>query len=184
MKNLLSLIILLVSAQCFAGNPTVLLKTTMGDIRVELDSTNAPITVKNFLGYVNSGFYNQTIVHRVVKNFVIQGGGLDQQMNEKPTSDPIKNEAGNGLSNLRGTIGMARTSDVDSATSQFFINIVDNKKLDHVDDTPAHFGYAVFGKVISGMDIIDSIQNVAVKSVGEYDNVPVTSIVLISAQIE
>ena len=184
MKNLLSLIFLFISVQVFAANPIVLLKTTMGDIRIELDSAKAPLTVSNFTNYVNSGFYNQTIIHRVVKNFVIQGGGLDQQMNEKPTLEPIKNEASNGLSNLRGTIGMARTPDVDSATSQFFINTVDNKKLDHVDDTPAHFGYAVFGKVVSGMDVVDAIQNVAVKTVGEYDNVPVTAVILLSAQIE
>ncbi len=136
------------------GNTVVLIKTTKGDIKVELDGEKAPITVENFLSYVNDGFYNGTIFHRVIKNFMIQGGGFTADMKQKPTKEPIKNEAKNGLSNARGTIAMARTSVVDSATSQFFINHRDNNFLDHGE---RDYGYAVFGKVVEGMDVVDQI---------------------------
>lgn len=144
-------------AQPAGGNPVVVIETTMGDITVELDRAKAPITVENFLSYVKDGFYSGTTFHRVMKGFMIQGGGLTADGRQKPTKPPIKNEAANGLKNTRGTIAMARTGVVDSATSQFFINHVDNGALDH---KVRDFGYAVFGKVISGMDVVDKIANV------------------------
>jgi peptidyl-prolyl cis-trans isomerase B (cyclophilin B) len=140
-----------------AVNPCVLIKTSMGNIKVELFADKAPITVKNFLSYVKSGFYKNTLFHRVINNFMIQGGGLDTAYRPKPTAKPIKNEAFNGLSNKRGTIAMARTRYVDSATSQFFINLKDNKFLDHKGQAAHLFGYCVFGKVIDGMDVVDKI---------------------------
>ncbi len=139
-------------------NPVVVIQTNLGNITVELDPAKAPISVKNFLGYVDEGFYSGTIFHRVIKNFMIQGGGLTADMQGKDTKAPIRNEATNGLSNVRGTIAMARTPEVNSATSQFFINTVDNNQvLDHRGMTPKDFGYAVFGKVIDGMDVVDKI---------------------------
>ncbi len=141
-------------------NPVVLIETSMGNIKIELDQEKAPITVKNFLTYVDEGFYNGTIFHRVIKGFMIQGGGFTQYVDQKATHAPIKNEAGNGLSNKRGTIAMARTSVIDSATAQFFINSVDNNFLDHTDNSMQGYGYAVFGKVIEGMDVVDKISSV------------------------
>lgn len=141
------------------GNPMVILKTSKGDIKLELDRENAPITVDNFIGYVNDGFYDDTIFHRVINNFMIQGGGISTDMQQKPTKEPIKNEARNGLKNDRGTIAMARTGEVDSATSQFFINHVDNDFLNH---GARDFGYAVFGRVVEGMDVVDEIAAVKV----------------------
>ena len=135
----------------------ITIKTTKGDITLELFEKEAPATVKNFLSYVESGFYKGTIFHRVIPGFMIQGGGMDENFNQKPTNEPIKNEAVNQLSNLRGTIAMARTQVVDSATSQFFINVADNDFLDFRAPTPQHFGYCVFGKVTSGMDVVDAI---------------------------
>ncbi|MNS97439.1 Peptidyl-prolyl cis-trans isomerase A precursor [compost metagenome] len=136
-----------------AKAPHVLLETTNGQIEIELDPVKAPISTKNFLAYVDSGFYNNTIFHRVIPGFMAQGGGFTSSMQQKPTKDPIKNEASNGLHNVRGTLSMARTSDPDSATSQFFINVKDNDFLDQGD------GYAVFGKVVKGMDVVDIIVN-------------------------
>jgi peptidyl-prolyl cis-trans isomerase A (cyclophilin A) len=133
--------------------PHVLLDTTNGQIEIELDPVKAPISTKNFLAYVDSGFYNNTIFHRVIPGFMVQGGGFTQQMQQKETKDPIKNEHNNGLANVRGTLSMARTSVPDSATSQFFINVKDNDFLDQGD------GYAVFGKVVRGMDVVDVIVN-------------------------
>ncbi len=153
------------------GNPVVLIKTSKGDIKVELDKEKAPISVENFLSYVNDGYYNGTIFHRVIKNFMIQGGGFTADMKQKPTKDPIKNEAKNGLSNAKGTLAMARTSVVDSATSQFFINLIDNKFLDH---GTRDYGYAVFGKVIQGMDVVDKI---AIVPTGNQD-VPTETITI------
>src|SRR3972149_3391924 len=138
-----------------AGSPMVVMKTSMGTIKIELDEAKAPVTVKNFLAYVDEGFYDGTIFHRVIDGFMVQGGGFTADMTQKPTKPAIKNEAGNGLKNLRGTIVMARTSVVDSATAQFFINVVDNAFLDHRDETPGGFGYAVFGRVVEGMDVVD-----------------------------
>ena len=133
-----------------ATNVVVVISTNYGDITVELDAAKAPITVKNFLAYVDAKFYDGTIFHRVIKNFMIQGGGFDPNMRQKQTNAPIKNEAGNGLKNTRGTIAMARTSVIDSATAQFFINTVDNAFLDHRDESMQGFGYPVFGKVTVG----------------------------------
>lgn len=140
--------------------PVVIIETSEGDIEVELWPDKAPITVRNFLQYVDEGFYKNTIFHRIIDGFMIQGGGMTVDMHSKPTHPPIKNEAANGLRNVTGTIAMARTSVVDSATSQFFINVADNDFLDHKNDTPAGFGYAVFGKVIDGMDAVNRIKAV------------------------
>jgi cyclophilin family peptidyl-prolyl cis-trans isomerase len=165
------------------GNPQVLMKTSLGDIKLELFPKKAPITVANFLSYVKSHFYDNTIFHRVISNFMIQGGGFTSGLKQKNTNAPIKNEAGNGLSNQRGTIAMARTSIVDSATCQFFINVVDNPFLDHQNDTPNGYGYCVFGKVIAGMDVVDKIKQVATQTVGGYGDVPVKDVVIISMKV-
>lgn len=149
----------------------VLIQTSVGDIEVELDSQLAPITTKNFLEYVNSGYYENLTFHRVIPGFMIQGGGADDQLKFKETKQPIKNEANNGLKNDRGTIAMARTNAVDSATSQFFINVVNNDFLNY--QGPEKYGYAVFGKVTKGMDIVDKIVNVPTKRMGPHQNVPV-----------
>src|SRR3972149_11416321 len=146
-------------------NPVVLMETSLGNIKIELDQAKAPITVKNFLSYVDEKFYDGTIFHRVIGNFMIQGGGFTAEMQQKPVKAPIKNEAGNGLKNMTGTIAMARTNIVDSATAQFFINVVDNDFLNHQNTTSQGFGYAVFGKVIEGMDVVDKIKAVVIKSV-------------------
>jgi len=155
------------------AKPVVILKTSMGDIKIELDSEKAPITVKNFLDYVDSKYYNGTIFHRVISNFMVQGGGLTPNMQQKLTKKPIKNEAYNGLSNERGTVAMARTNIVDSATSQFFINVKNNTFLDHKDQSAQRFGYCVFGKVIDGMDVVDKIKNVKTGKKGYSRDVPV-----------
>ncbi len=157
---------------------SVVIETSMGNIEVELDGEKAPVTVTNFLKYVDAKHYDGTIFHRVIKDFMIQGGGMNEKMDEKKTSNPIKNEAGNGLKNMRGTIAMARTSVVDSATAQFFINVVDNGFLDHRDETPRGFGYAVFGKVTSGMDVVDKIRAVATGSKNGMDDVPNSPVVI------
>lgn len=139
---------------------TVVIETTMGDIEVALDAARAPVTVANFLSYVDEGFYNGTIFHRVIPRFMIQGGGFTPQLEQKKTRAPIKNEADNGLKNKRGTIAMARTMVVDSATAQFFINTVDNAFLDFRSPDIRGYGYAVFGNVVSGMDVVDAISGV------------------------
>ena len=143
-----------------ADNPRVRLETTLGVIELELDAERAPLSSENFLGYVRDGFYDGTIFHRVIPTFMIQGGGLTPDMQQKPTRAPIRNEAGNGLRNDRGTVAMARTSVVDSATAQFFINVVDNGFLNHRAPTPREFGYAVFGRVTAGMEVVDAIRDV------------------------
>lgn len=157
----------------------VLLSTSLGDITIELYPEKAPITVENFLAYVDSGFFDGTIFHRVIPGFVIQGGGFTEDMNKKPTRPPVKNEAGNGLKNERGTLSMARTQETDSATSQFFINLSDNTALDH---GMRGFGYAVFGKVIEGMDIIDKIAAVKTGNRGMFNDVPVQPVLIVSAR--
>lgn len=161
--------------------PKVLLETTEGDILLELDPEKAPETVANFLKYVDDGFYNNTIFHRVIPDFMIQGGGLDARMKEKPGNPPIKNEADNGLKNERGTIAMARTMDPHSASSQFFINHKDNSFLDHRSKTPDGWGYAVFGKVLDGMDTVDKIAKAKTGSVGGHDDVPKDMILITKA---
>ena len=160
-------------------NPTVLLETTSGDILIELFPDKAPETVANFLQYVDDGFYNNTIFHRVIPGFMIQGGGLGARMDEKPTREPVKNEADNGLKNERGTIAMARTREPHSATAQFFINLVDNEFLDHSEPTLDGWGYCVFGKVVDGMDAVDKIAKVKTKAVGVHEAVT-TDMVLIT----
>ncbi|HXH76078.1 MAG TPA: peptidylprolyl isomerase [Bacteriovoracaceae bacterium] len=177
MKTLLCLILFSFNAM---SEVTVIMETSKGTIEVELNEDKAPITVKNFLSYVDFHFFDGTLFHRAVKNFVIQGGGVLPDMTEKPTNAPIKNEATNGLNNLRGTIGMARDNEIDTATAQFFINTVDNTRLDHQPGNPLKFGYAVFGFVTSGMDVVDAIQNVAVHAVGDYENAPVKQILIYS----
>lgn len=154
----------------------VLMKTSQGDITLELDRERAPVSVENFLTYADSGHYNGTVFHRVIKDFMIQGGGFDQNMRQKATLPPIKNEAQNGLKNRRGSIAMARTSVVDSATSQFFINVKDNIFLDH---GSRDFGYAVFGKVTAGMDVVDAI---ALSPTGRRD-MPVEPIIIESVTV-
>jgi cyclophilin family peptidyl-prolyl cis-trans isomerase len=156
--------------------------TSYGDIKVELYADKAPVTVANFLRYAEKGHYDGTIFHRVIRNFMIQGGGLTAELLPKPTDPPIRNEAGNGLKNLRGTIAMARTGVVDSATSQFFINTVDNPPLDHRDDTSASFGYAVFGKVVAGMDVVDKIGNAPTGMRNRFRDVPVETVVIKSVR--
>lgn len=171
-----------VSATAFAakGDTHVLLTTSAGNIELELNNQKAPVSVKNFVDYVNSGFYNNTTFHRVIPGFMIQGGGFTTDMQQKQPNAPIRNEADNGLRNQRGTIAMARTAEKDSATSQFFINVADNAFLDH---GQRDFGYAVFGKVIKGMDVADKIAQVPTKDVGPYQNVPAKPVVILSAKI-
>lgn len=158
---MLKKIALSAAAVLFASNlmaapaPHVVLTTSFGDVEIELNQDKAPVSTQNFLKYVDSNFYNNTIFHRVIPGFMAQGGGFTAQMQQKPTNDPIKNEADNGLNNVRGTVAMARTSDVNSATSQFFINVKDNAMLDH---GARDYGYAVFGKVVKGMDVVDQIE--------------------------
>jgi peptidyl-prolyl cis-trans isomerase B (cyclophilin B) len=161
----------------------VKLETSYGDIVIALNSAAAPVTVANFLGYVDSGFYNGMIFHRVIPGFMIQGGGYDSAMTEKTTRPPIKNEAGNGLKNDRGTIAMARTADPNSATAQFFINTVDNGFLNHKDTTMQGWGYCVFGKVIKGMEVVDSIAKTSTTRKGAFENVPVTPMVIKKASL-
>ncbi len=166
-----------------AGNPMVLMKTSMGDIKIELFKDKAPVTVENFLGYLKSGFYDGTIFHRVIPNFMIQGGGFEKNMKQKETKPPIKNEAGNGLKNDTGTLAMARTSVVDSATAQFFINVKDNAFLNHRDESPAGFGYCVFGKVVDGMDVVHKIEHVQTSSQGGHKDVPATPVIIESVKV-
>jgi peptidyl-prolyl cis-trans isomerase A (cyclophilin A) len=161
------------------ANPTAILETAMGKIRVELLANKAPITTKNFIDYANSGFYNGTIVHRV--DFVIGMGGYMETLQGKQTKPPIKNESKNGLKNLRGTLAMARYKEPDSATSQFFINLKDNS---HLDPSGGDFGYAVFGKVIEGMDVIDKIAKIKTGNVGSFSNIPSQTILIKSVKIE
>ena len=158
------------------------LSTSKGDIVIELDEAKAPITVANFRQYVEDGYYEGTIFHRVIKDFMIQGGGLTSDMQRKPTHDPIQNEAANGLPNTRGTIAMARTNDPHSATSQFFINHADNGFLNHV--AQQSDGYAVFGKVVEGMDVVDEIANVSTTTQAGMQDVPVEPVAILSASIE
>ncbi|MBO4448562.1 MAG: peptidyl-prolyl cis-trans isomerase [Kiritimatiellae bacterium] len=162
---------------------TAVLDTTLGTITLELDDEKAPETVANFVRYVESGHYDGTIFHRVIDGFMVQGGGFTKNMSQKPTGEPIRNEAMNGLKNRRATIAMARTMEVDSATSQFFINLVDNDFLDFTTPTPQGFGYAVFGKVVDGMDVVDKIAKVKTGSYGPHQNVPDVAVVINKAVV-
>ena len=179
---MLKKIALSAAAVLFASNlmaapaPHVVLDTSLGQIEIELNQDKAPISTKNFLTYANENFYTNTIFHRVIPGFMVQGGGFTAQMMQKQTHDPIKNEADNGLHNVRGTIAMARTSDVNSATSQFFINVKDNDFLDQGD------GYAVFGKVVKGMDVVDIIVNSPTTVRGGMKDVPADPVLIKSAK--
>ena len=161
----------------------IILKTNHGDITIELEREKAPVTSENFVAYARDGFYNGTIFHRVIDGFMIQGGGFEPGMNQKPTGKPIENEADNGLANARGTIAMARTMDPHSATAQFFINVSDNEFLNHTAPTSQGWGYAVFGKVTDGMDVIDSIKAVSTGSVAGHQDVPLEDVVIESVEV-
>ncbi|MGO9393893.1 MAG: peptidylprolyl isomerase [Desulfobaccales bacterium] len=171
------------SARAQRRNPLVKLETSMGEITLELYPDKAPATVANFLQYVREGFYNGTVFHRVINGFMIQGGGLDANLNEKPTRAPIKNEADNGLTNFPYTVAMARTSDPDSATAQFFINVADNKFLNHTAKDAQGWGYAVFGKVVGGREVVDKIKAVPTGDREGYQSVPLTPVVILKATV-
>jgi cyclophilin family peptidyl-prolyl cis-trans isomerase len=165
------------------GNPVVIVSTSLGDITLELFKDRAPVSVENFLQYVNDGFYTGTVFHRVKKGFMIQGGGFTATLAEKPTRPPILNEATNGLRNIRGTVGMARRASLRSATSQFYINVVDNRVLDHTGYSPDQFGYAVFGRVLSGMDVSDRIVAVPTATRDDMEDVPVEAVIIKSVRL-
>ena len=165
------------------SNPQVVIKTSMGDITVELDAKNAPNSTENFLAYIDDGYFAGTTFHRVIPNFMIQGGGITADMQDKPSNRaPIQNEANNGLKNDRGTIAMARTNDPHSATSQFFINLKDNGFLNHSSETMQGWGYAVFGKVVDGMDTVDAIAAVSTGNKGGHQDVPLETIEILSVE--
>jgi cyclophilin family peptidyl-prolyl cis-trans isomerase len=165
------------------GNPVVLVSTSLGDITLELFKSLAPVSVENFLQYVNDGFYTDTVFHRVRKGFMIQGGGLTATLVEKPTRPPIRNEATNGLRNGRGTVAMARRASLRSATAQFYINVVDNRSLDHTGYAPDEFGYAVFGRVLVGMDVVDRIASVPTATRDDMDDVPIEPVIIKSVRL-
>ena len=164
------------------SNPQVVMETSKGEIVLELYPDKAPLTVKNFLDYVDAGFYSGTVFHRVIPGFMLQGGGFSRDMQKKSTLMPVKNEAFNGLKNDRGTIAMARTQDPHSASSQFFINTVDNAFLNYKSQTAAGWGYAVFGKVIKGMEVVDAISKVQTGTQGRFRDVPKTSVEIIKVR--
>jgi cyclophilin family peptidyl-prolyl cis-trans isomerase len=165
------------------GNPVVKLETSMGEITLELYPEKAPVTVANFLQYVKDGFYNGTIFHRVIDGFMMQGGGFDANLSQKPTRPPIKIEADNGLSNDAYTVAMARTPDPDSATAQFFLNFIDNKFLNYTGKTQQTWGYTVFGKVVKGKEVVDKIKAVPTATKGGHQNVPVEPVTIIKATV-
>lgn len=180
MKKLSAFIFsMLITTSLMAANPKIVIKTNMGEIEAELYADKAPKSVANFLDYVKKGHYKGTIFHRVINNFMIQGGGFDKDLKEKSTGARIKNEAANGLKNEIGTLAMARTSDVDSATAQFYINVADNAFLDHRDTSSSGFGYAVFGKVTSGMPVINKIKAVKTGNRGPLEDVPLEAVVIL-----
>jgi cyclophilin family peptidyl-prolyl cis-trans isomerase len=167
-------------------NPVVVIETSLGNITAELDRANAPLSVENFLEYVESGHYGGTVFHRVIEGFMIQGGGFTADMQRKPTRTPVKNEARNGLANDRGTLAMARTNAVDSATSQFFINVADNAALNNRGISPAEYGYAVFGRVTDedSLDVVDQIEAVATGRRGPYSDVPEVPVEILSIAVQ
>ena len=171
------------AAETAAKNPVVLMQTNLGMIKLELFAQEAPLSVKNFLDYTTSGFYDGTVFHRVIPNFMIQGGGFTADMTQKKANAPIKNEADNGLKNLRGTVAMARTMIIDSATAQFFINVKDNGFLNHSDKTMKGYGYAVFGKVIEGMEVVDKIATVRTGVLKRFPDVPLPPVVIESVKV-
>jgi peptidyl-prolyl cis-trans isomerase B (cyclophilin B) len=165
-------------------NPQVVLDTTFGKITIELDAVNAPVSSVNFLTYVTSGHFDGTVFHRVIPNFMIQGGGFNKDMSQKPTGAPIANEADNGLKNDRGTLAMARTSDPNSATAQFFINLANNAFLNHTSKDARGWGYAVFGKVVDGMGVVDTIAQTKTGNHGPHSDVPAEAIVITRAFVQ
>ena len=184
----------LLAAALFAGEgagstkpapsrPRVKIETSLGTLVLELDAERAPRTVENFLGYVRAGHYDGTVFHRVIRNFMVQGGGFDADMRQKSTGKSIENEATNGLKNERGTIAMARTSDPHSASAQFFINTVDNRPLDHTSKTEAGWGYAVFGRVVEGMSVVDAIEAVKTTTRAPHRDVPAEPVVIRRATV-
>lgn len=191
MKKIFKLLaIMLLASSAFTqsllaeGNPTAVIRTSVGDIHLELLADKAPISVENFINYANSGTYDGTIFHRVISNFMIQGGGFTQEMEKKATREPITNEANNGLSNDRGTISMARTNHPHSATTQFFINTQDNPNLNHTDESSSRaWGYAVFGRVTEGMDVVDEIRFVETTRKPPYSDVPVEAVIIQTIEI-
>lgn len=179
----LGVILTMLTTEVLADNPQVLIKTNHGDITVELFADKAPKTVDNFLTYVNEGHYNGTIFHRVIKDFMIQGGGFTADMQQKPTHAPVENEADNGLRNTIGTLAMARTNDPHSATAQFFINTMNNDFLDFREKTPRAWGYAVFGRVIDGMKVVNDIRSVKTGNRAMHQDVPTEDVVIESASV-
>jgi len=184
MKKLLATLLLIsgiitLATTAYAANPKVVMTTNLGAITIELDADKAPKSVGNFLNYVQQGYYNGTIFHRVINDFMIQGGGFTPDLQRKPTNAPVMNEANNGLKNLKGTLAMARTNDPHSATAQFFINVKDNDFLNHRSPTPRGWGYAVFGKVVKGMNVVEKIRNTQTGSKGPFrSDVPQTDIII------
>ena len=178
LRTLLATLALTFSFAAQAQNPQVEMRTSMGVITLELQPENAPETVKNFLQYVKDGYYNGTIFHRVIADFMIQGGGFTPDLAAKKTRDPVKHEGGNGLRNQVGTIAMARTADPNSATSQFFINVVDNQMLDFRGAAANEVGYTVFGRVVNGLDVVNKIRNVQTVAKGPHQNVPVQTVTI------
>ena len=178
---LLTLSLFALPAGAVSKNPTVLMETSLGNVTIELFQKDAPISVKNFLSYVKDGFYNGTVFHRVIPGFMVQGGGFTSGMKEKTTKAPIRNEAANGLKNDRGTLAMARTANPDSASAQFFINVVDNQGLNR--PMPDGHGYAVFGKVVKGMDVVDKIAAVKTGTKGPFQDVPLKPVVIKSVKV-
>ncbi len=181
---LISLILSVAASNCLAAEaPKVIFQTTAGKIVIELNPAKAPKSVENFIQYAKDGFYNNTIFHRVISGFMVQGGGFTETFSQKPVRAPIKNEADNGLSNARGSIAMARTNNPNSATAQFFINLVDNNFLNHTAPTPRGWGYAVFGQVIEGMDVVDKIATVRTGRKNGHSNVPLNNIVITATEV-
>lgn len=166
-----------------SANPIIKMETSKGTMTIELDAEKAPLSAANFVSYVEDGFYDGLIFHRVIPGFMVQGGGMKPDMSEKPNKAPIKNEANNGLKNLRGTLAMARTNDPHSATSQFFINLKDNGFLDYTSESPSGWGYAVFGKVTDGLDVIDEIEKVKTGNHGHHGDVPLEPVTIIKATV-
>ena len=189
-KIILFMILLLTSTLSFATEKTmsdtptkVKLTTNLGEIIIQLDAEKAPVSSANFLTYVNEGFYNGTIFHRIIPDFMAQGGGFDTSFNQKAVHAPIKNEADNGLKNTRGTLAMARTNDPNSATAQFFINLKDNTFLNHTGKNASGWGYAVFGEVIEGMDVVDAMAKQPTGNRGGHQDVPKTDIIIEKAEV-
>jgi cyclophilin family peptidyl-prolyl cis-trans isomerase len=174
---------LAIASYASANNPVVVLYTNFGEIKIELYPDKAPVSVDNFLTYVKDGFYKDTIFHRVINGFMIQGGGLTKELVVKPTRNAIKNEADNGLKNMRGSVAMARTNAVDSASSQFFINTVNNDFLNHRGPFPSMYGYCVFGQVVAGMDIVDRIALVQTGTNGGFQDVPLAPVMIEGAAV-